>query len=70
MMQAWADYLDGLRAGGQIVPIRHRLLVYPFGYKLAQSSSRRQKEAQACLQRTAGPLRIRTVTGSATPPFG
>jgi integrase len=22
MMQAWADYLDGLRAGGQIVPIR------------------------------------------------
>lgn len=25
MMQAWADYLDGLRAGGQIVPIRRRL---------------------------------------------
>lgn len=22
MMQAWADYLDGLRAGGQVVPIR------------------------------------------------
>jgi len=26
MMQAWADYLDGLRAGGQIVPIKRRLL--------------------------------------------
>ena len=26
MMQAWADYLDGLRAGGQIVPIKGRLL--------------------------------------------
>ena len=25
MMQAWADYLDGLRAGGQIVPIKRRL---------------------------------------------
>jgi len=24
MMQAWADYLDGLRAGGQVVPIRHK----------------------------------------------
>ena len=24
MMQAWADYLDGLRAGGEIVPIRAR----------------------------------------------
>jgi integrase len=23
MMQAWADYLDGLRAGGTVVPIRH-----------------------------------------------
>ncbi len=23
MMQAWADYLDGLRAGGNIVPIKH-----------------------------------------------
>jgi integrase len=22
MMQAWADYLDGLRAGGVVVPIR------------------------------------------------
>jgi len=22
MMQAWADYLDGLRAGGQVTPIR------------------------------------------------
>ena len=22
MMQAWADYLDGLREGGEIVPIR------------------------------------------------
>jgi integrase len=26
MMQAWADYLDGLRAGATIVPIRRRLL--------------------------------------------
>jgi integrase len=25
MMQAWADYLDGLRAGGQVVPIKRRL---------------------------------------------
>ena len=25
MMQAWADYLDGLRAGGQIVPIKRHL---------------------------------------------
>jgi integrase len=25
MMQAWADYLDGLRAGGEIVPIRARV---------------------------------------------
>jgi integrase len=25
MMQAWADYLDGLRAGSQIVPIKRRL---------------------------------------------
>jgi hypothetical protein len=65
MMQAWADYLDGLRAGGQIVPIRRRRLVYPLGYRLAQFSSRRQRQAQACLQRTAGPSRIRTVTGSA-----
>jgi hypothetical protein len=24
MMQAWADYLGGLRAGGQIVPIKRR----------------------------------------------
>ena len=24
MMQAWADYLDGLRAGGNVVPLRHR----------------------------------------------
>ena len=24
MMQAWADYLDGLRAGANIVPIKHR----------------------------------------------
>jgi integrase len=24
MMQAWADYLDGLRAGGQVVPIKRR----------------------------------------------
>ena len=24
MMQAWADYLDGLRAGGNIVPLRRR----------------------------------------------
>jgi len=24
MMQAWADYLEGLRAGGQIVPIRRK----------------------------------------------
>jgi integrase len=24
MMQAWADYLDGLRAGGKVVPIRQR----------------------------------------------
>jgi integrase len=23
MMQAWADYLDGLRGGGTVVPIRH-----------------------------------------------
>jgi integrase len=23
MMQAWADYLDGLSAGGTVVPIRH-----------------------------------------------
>jgi hypothetical protein len=22
MMQAWADYLDGLRAGGNVVPLR------------------------------------------------
>ena len=25
MMQAWADYLDGLRAGAQVVPIRRRV---------------------------------------------
>jgi len=24
MMQAWADYLDGLRAGANVVPLRHR----------------------------------------------
>lgn len=24
MMQAWADYLDGLRADANIVPIKHR----------------------------------------------
>ncbi|TLZ10586.1 MAG: DUF4102 domain-containing protein [Gammaproteobacteria bacterium] len=24
MMQAWADYLDGLRAGGNVVPLKHR----------------------------------------------
>lgn len=24
MMQAWADYLDGLRAGGKVIPIRRR----------------------------------------------
>jgi hypothetical protein len=24
MMQAWADYLDGLRAGGNVTPIRRR----------------------------------------------
>ena len=24
MMQAWADYLDGLRAGANVVPIKHR----------------------------------------------
>jgi integrase len=24
MMQAWADYLDGLRAGGNVVPIHHQ----------------------------------------------
>ena len=24
MMQAWADYLDGLRAGGVVTPIRRR----------------------------------------------
>jgi hypothetical protein len=23
LMQAWADYLDALRAGGDVVPIRH-----------------------------------------------
>lgn len=25
MMQAWADYLDGLRAGGNVVPLRRRV---------------------------------------------
>ncbi len=25
MMQAWADYLDGLRVGATVVPIRRRL---------------------------------------------
>jgi integrase len=25
MMQAWGEYLDGLRAGGEIVPIRARV---------------------------------------------
>lgn len=25
MMQAWADYLDGLRAGGQVIPIRSKV---------------------------------------------
>lgn len=24
MMQAWADYLDGLKAGGKVVPIKHK----------------------------------------------
>ncbi|EQD69665.1 Phage integrase, partial [mine drainage metagenome] len=24
MMQAWADYLDGLRKGAEVVPIRHK----------------------------------------------
>lgn len=24
MMQAWADYLDGLKAGGNVVPIRRQ----------------------------------------------
>ena len=24
MMQAWADYLDALKAGGKIVPIRRK----------------------------------------------
>jgi integrase len=24
MMQAWSDYLDGLRAGANVVPIKHR----------------------------------------------
>lgn len=24
MMQAWADYLDGLKAGGKVLPIKHR----------------------------------------------
>jgi integrase len=24
MMQAWADYLDGLRQGGTVIPLRHR----------------------------------------------
>ena len=24
MMQAWADYLDGLRAGGNVVPLKRR----------------------------------------------
>jgi integrase len=23
MMQAWADYLDGLKAGGKVTPLRH-----------------------------------------------
>ena len=26
MMQAWADYLDGLKAGGKVVPIRRAAL--------------------------------------------
>jgi hypothetical protein len=25
MMQAWADYLDGLRAGGNVVPIKRMI---------------------------------------------
>lgn len=25
MMQAWADYLDGLRKGGDVVPIKRRV---------------------------------------------
>ena len=24
MMQAWADYLDGLRKGGEVIPLRAR----------------------------------------------
>ena len=24
MMQAWADYLDGLRAGAQVIPIKRK----------------------------------------------
>jgi hypothetical protein len=24
MMQAWADYIDGLKVGGQITPVHHK----------------------------------------------